>query len=195
MYGRFGKRFLDIAVCLPGSILLAIPVAVIAVLICLDSKGPAFFIQQRLGRNGRIFGIWKFRTMQHRIRESTEQIMPDHPEVTGLGKFLRRFKLDETPQLVNVVIGDMSIIGPRPCLPELQQKFDENGFVRLKVRPGLFGLADIEGGYYLSWPQRWVHDRHYVKNLSLWLDLKLAFMALPIILFDEDYYLKRNKKN
>jgi len=131
--------------------------------------------------------------MSHRQRISTEQIFPDHLEVTGIGRLLRRFKLDEIPQLINIFKGDMSIIGPRPCLPELQKKFDENGKSRTQIRPGLFGLADIRGAYYLSWPQRWVHDRYYVENLSFLLDIKLLIMAIPIILFDEDFYLKRKK--
>ncbi len=130
--------------------------------------------------------------MIHRQRISTEQIFADHPEVTGIGRILRRFKLDEIPQLINIFKGDMSIIGPRPCLPELRQQFDENGKARLKVRPGLFGLADIKGGYYLTWPQRWVYDRYYVEHVSLLFDLKLIFLAFPIVLFDEDFYLKRN---
>jgi lipopolysaccharide/colanic/teichoic acid biosynthesis glycosyltransferase len=193
-YSRFFKRFLDILLSSVGLLLLSLPLLLIVLWIKSDSNGPVFFIQKRLGLGGEIFSIFKFRTMNHRQRISTEQIFPDHPEVTKAGRILRRFKLDEIPQLINVLKGDMSTIGPRPCLPELQNKFDENGRARLKVRPGLFGLADIKGGYFLTWPQRWVHDRYYVEHLSLWLDIKLLFMALPVILFDEDFYLKRDKK-
>ena len=191
LYSLFIKRLLDILLSSIGLLFLTVPLAFIAIWIRIDSTGPVLFIQKRLGHGGKVFSILKFRTMHHRSRESSEQIFPDHPEVTRAGRILRRFKLDEIPQLLNVFKGDMSLIGPRPCLPELQEKFDENGLVRLKVRPGLFGLADIKGGYYLTWPQRWVHDRYYVEHLCFWLDVKLMFMAIPIVLFDEDFWLKR----
>lgn len=190
-YANYIKRILDILLSSIGIVLLFIPAAIVTLWIKMEGNGPIFFVQQRLGLHGKIFSIYKFRTMQHQPRQSTQQIFPDHPEVTRFGRILRRFKLDEIPQLINTIKGDMSIIGPRPCLPELQQKFDENANVRLKVRPGLFGLADIRGGYFLTWPQRWVHDRFYVEHLSFWLDVKLIFMVIPIVLFDEDFYLKR----
>ncbi|MBS4058281.1 MAG: sugar transferase [Bacteroidales bacterium] len=194
-YDTFLKRIFDLLISSTSILLLSPLIMLLALWIKLDSKGSVLFIQPRLGHKGRIFKIYKFRTMKQRERQSTQQIFPDHPEVTTAGRFLRRFKLDEIPQLLNVLKGEMSLIGPRPCLPELAQKFDENGKKRIKVRPGLFGLADIKGGYYLSWPQRWVYDRYYVEHLNPWLDLKLIFMAIPIILFDEDYYLKKKKSN
>lgn len=194
MYQKAGKRLFDVIVSIFG-ILMFLPIGlVIAVIVWFDSNGPILFFQHRLGLNGKIYKIYKFRTMYNSTRISTQQIFPDHPEVTHAGKYLRRFKADEIPQLINVIKGEMSIIGPRPCLPELRQKFDENGVFRLKVKPGLFGLADIRGGYYLSWPQRWIYDREYIENLSLILDLKLMFMAIPIIIFDENFYLKRKNQ-
>lgn len=192
-YRRFGKRLFDLLMSSLASLLLLIPGLFIALLIKAGSKGPVFFKQQRLGYQGRVFAIFKFRTMTHRPRVPDSQTFPDDPEVTKAGRFLRRFKLDEIPQFINVLRGDMSLIGPRPCLPELKEAFDENGFARLGVRPGLFGLADIRGGYYLTWPQRWVHDREYTERLSLWLDSSLALKVIPIILFDEDFWLKKNQ--
>ncbi len=166
----------------------------IALAIRAGSKGPVLFRQQRLGYQGRVFTIHKFRTMTHQPRIPSTQTFPDDPEVTRVGRFLRKYKLDELPQFINVLRGDMSLIGPRPCLPELKEEFDENGFARLKVRPGLFGLADIRGGYHLSWPQRWVHDREYVERMSLALDLSLAIKILPVFFFDESFWLKRESK-
>lgn len=192
MYKIFWKRFFDIIIAFVALICLLIPAALIALVIKIDSEGPALFVQKRLGWNGTIFNIYKFRTMTHKNRVSREQVMPSHPEVTPAGKMLRRFKLDEIPQFLNVLRGDMSLIGPRPCLPELMERFDENGHLRLKVRPGLFGLSDIMGGYYLTWPQRWVYDRIYVEKLSFFFDIKLAFKVIPVILFDENFYLKKN---
>ncbi len=191
MYKIFGKRFLDLFFSLIGGTILLIPILIIIILLRIQSNGPVFFTQKRLGYEAKTFKIYKFRTMLHRKRVSKEQVFPDHPEVTKVGRFLRRFKLDEMPQLFNVLKGDMSIVGPRPCLPELQKKFDKNGKARVEVRPGLFGLADINGGYYLTWPQRWVYDQFYVENISFWLDIKLMLKAIPIILFDEDFYLQR----
>jgi len=194
LYKNFGKRIFDIILSIIALFILLLPGLVISFLIAVTSSGPVFFMQQRLGYKEKVFLIYKFRTMIHKQRESTEQIFHEHPEVTAIGRILRRFKLDEIPQLINIIKGEMSFIGPRPCLPELQKKFDDNGKIRTQTRPGLFGLADINGGYYLPWPERWVHDRYYVENINLLLDLKLFVKVIPIILFDEDFYLKRIKR-
>jgi len=194
LYKSFGKRLFDIILSVIALLVFLIPGLVISLLVASTSSGPVFFKQQRLGYREKVFLIYKFRTMSHLQSRSTEQIFYTHPDVTVIGRFLRRFKLDEIPQLINIIKGEMSIIGPRPCLPELQKKFDDNGKIRTQTRPGLFGLADINGGYYLTWPERWVHDRFYVENINFLMDIKLLFKVLPIILFDEDFYLKRINK-
>jgi len=192
IYATHFKRLLDVLLSSIAIIIVLVPMIFMSLWIIFDSRGPVFFVQKRLGWQGRIFSIYKFRTMQHKLREFKEQVFTNHPEVTRSWKFLRRFKLDEIPQFFNVLKVDMSFIGPRPCLPELQDRFDENGYARLKVPPGLFGLADIKGGYFLSWPYSWVHDRYYVKHISFLLNVKLVLISIPTVLFDEDFYLKRN---
>ena len=192
VYRKFLKRVLDFVLAGFFLLLLSPLFIIIMVLVRLESAGPVFFKQKRLGKSGRVFKIWKFRTMQQFHRLSDHQVFHDHPEITRVGRFLRRYKLDELPQLFNILKGDMAVIGPRPCLPELKNEFDENGHARLLVKPGLAGLADINGGYFLPWPKRWVHDKRYVENISFWLDLKILVRIPFLILFDEDYFLRRN---
>ena len=156
-YRRFGKRLLDIFLSIL-SIAAFLPFfLILAAVIRLDSPGPVFYIQERLGYKGKIFKALKFRTMTHAPRTSDHEILPDDPELTRSGAFIRRFKLDELAQLYNVVRGEMSVIGPRPALPRQLAEYDANGRKRLQVKPGLSGLAQIRGNIYLSWPERWVY--------------------------------------
>lgn len=122
-------------------------------------------------------------------RTNISEILADHPDVTPVGRLLRRFKVDELPQLFNVIRGDMSLVGPRPCLPETVSEFDCNGEARLAVRPGLTGLAQVNGNVHLSWPERWKYDRYYVENLSIQLDCKILFKTLLVIVFGEQPFL------
>ncbi len=186
------KRGIDIIVSGLAVLLLLVPGLLLALAIKAESKGPVLFVQKRLGHKGKVFRMYKFRTMVHRERIPVSQTFPDDPEVTRMGRFLRRFKLDEIPQFVNVLKGDMSLIGPRPCLPELMEEFDANGYARLKVRPGLFGLADIHGGYSLSWPQRWVYDKQYTDKLSFTTDVALMLKAIPLIFFNRSFFQKKH---
>jgi lipopolysaccharide/colanic/teichoic acid biosynthesis glycosyltransferase len=121
-----------------------------------------------------------------------KQTLQDDPELTKLGKFIRRFKIDELPQLWNIVKGDMSFIGPRPCLPTLAEKFDENGKTRIMVRPGLTGLAQINGNINLTWPERWVYDRQYVESLSFTLDCKIIMKTVAVVLLGENRFTRKS---
>jgi lipopolysaccharide/colanic/teichoic acid biosynthesis glycosyltransferase len=153
----------------------------------LTSKGPIFFKQERLGRGGRLFKIYKFRTMTDNIRKFDVQIDSYNNEITFYGKFARGFKIDEMPPLINVLKGDLSIVGPRPCLPSLQSKFNEDGRARLLVRPGLTGLAQVNGNIYLSWEERWKLDSEYVKNQSLLLDAKIILRTVVVVFLGEKW--------
>lgn len=186
------KRSFDLLLSVISILILSPFLILSGLLISLTSKGPVFFKQDRLGKGGKVFKLYKFRTMTHKKRESKEQVFGDSPEVTFVGKFLRRLKIDELPQLINVLKGNMSFVGPRPCLPELKEEFDENGKLRLKVRPGLSGLAQINGNIYLSWPERWKYDAEYVKQQSIILDLKIIFKTFLIVLFGEDKFIKKS---
>tara|TARA_B100001063_G_C16744208_1_gene546531 strand:+ start:1068 stop:1550 length:483 start_codon:yes stop_codon:yes gene_type:complete len=157
----------------------------VSLAISLDSNGGISFTQERLGYRGKIFLLYKFRSMRINKSRKENQIFKEHPDITKLGYFLRRFKIDETPQLLNVLKGDMSLIGPRPCLPALRRKFDQNGELRLAVRPGLTGWAQVNGNIYNSWEKRWEYDAYYVNNISLLLDLKILVKTFWVVLNGE----------
>lgn len=180
------KRSIDSLVSAVLLLVLFIPLILVALIIKLESKGPIFFLQDRLGKNGKIFRIYKFRSMRVKDDRVEKQVFKDDPEVTLFGRLIRRFKIDELPQLINVLIGDMSLVGPRPCLPSLKEKFDDNAFYRLKVRPGLTGWAQVNGNIYNSWPDRWQYDRYYVENQSLFFDLKILMLTIKVVLFGEE---------
>lgn len=159
---------------------------IVALAIRFDSRGPVFFIQERLGYSGKTFLLYKFRTMKVNHNRKESQVFEEHPELTRIGKFLRRYKIDETPQLMNVLKGDMSLIGPRPCLPSLRNRFDANGELRLTVKPGLSGWAQINGNIYNTWEKRWEYDAFYANNISLILDITILIKTVLVVLFGEE---------
>jgi undecaprenyl phosphate N,N'-diacetylbacillosamine 1-phosphate transferase len=187
MYRKLLKRQIDFVLALSLLVLLAPLLMLAALAIRLESPGPLLFAQCRLGLGGRTFKLYKFRSMLHvqEQRHHDRQVYAGDPEVTCIGRLLRRFKIDELPQLINVLKGDMSLIGPRPCLPELQARFDENGKRRTAVRPGLTGLAQVSGNIFLSWPERWRLDRTYVDNLSFTGDCKILLRTVYVIVVGE----------
>lgn len=185
MYKIFGKRIIDLTLSLIIVILLFPIGLIVALLIKLDSPGPIFYCQERLGYFGQRFLLYKFRSMKINQERKENQVFKNHPDITVLGNFLRRYKLDETPQLVNVLKGDMSLIGPRPCLPSLEDRFDANGKLRLTVRPGLSGLAQVNGNIYNSWEKRWKYDAFYAKRLNLALDLKIFIKTIGVVFLGE----------
>lgn len=180
------KRATDFIVSAIIAILVLPIILIFGLIVRLESRGPIFFRQERIGKNGRIFTLFKLRSMRVNNERKENQVLKDHPDITLVGKFIRRFKIDELPQLINVLIGDMSLVGPRPCLPSLKEKFDDNAFYRLKVRPGLTGWAQVNGNIYNSWPKRWEYDRYYVENQSLFFDLKILMLTIKVVLFGEE---------
>ncbi len=189
-YRSFGKRLLDLAIALPALLLVSPVLLLAAILIKLDSRGPVMFVQQRLGRYGSTFPTFKFRSMTYRDRVPDSEILPGHSEVTRVGAVLRRSKIDELPQLLNIVRGDMSIVGPRPALPDHIRKYDDNGLRRLLVRPGLTGRAQTSGNIYLSWPERWHYDADYVEGLSLVSDLRIMVKTIAVVLLGEERFVQ-----
>jgi len=188
------KRILDVllgatavAVCLPVLILAA-------VLVKLDSPGPVFFVQRRLGRNGGVFLLYKFRSMYFRAKPVEGQVVRGDPEVTRVGRVLRRLKIDELPQIWNVIKGDMSLVGPRPALPEQLAMLSGSALRRLDVRPGLTGLAQVKGNILLPWPQRWRYDVVYVQRLSMTLDAWIICRTLLVVLYGEEYFLRTSPR-
>lgn len=179
------KRVLDVLIAVPLFICLLPFFVAIALIVRLDSAGPAFFIQDRAGYQGRVFRIYKFRTMQHHKDESGTQVHLDDPRVTRVGRVLRRLKIDELPQLWNVVKGDMSLVGPRPTLPEQVIAYDEQQRRRLDVLPGITGWAQVNGNIRLTWQERIDLDLWYVDHWSIWLDIRILALTLVVIMHGE----------
>lgn len=175
----FFKRSFDVAISLVGLILLAIPFAVVAVAIKLDSKGSIFFRQERVGQHGRRFRVWKFRTMIEGAESTGTGIRTsaEDPRITRVGRRLRRLGLDELPQLLNVVRGEMSLVGPRPTVPSQVAAYTERERQRLAVKPGITGLTIIKGRNSLSWPERIEVDLEYVENWAFSLDMKILLLT------------------
>lgn len=186
------KRFLDFFISFAILLFLFPLFIVVAVLIKMDSNGPIFYLQGRVGKNGDIFQVYKFRTMTDEVRDpNKKQTYLNDPDITGIGRFLRRFKFDELPQIWNVFIGDMSLVGPRPALPSLYEEFGEIAKKRCRVRPGMTGLAQVNGNIYLPWEKRLLLDGEYVDNISFMLDLKILIKTIAIVLFGEEKYIRK----
>lgn len=183
MYPPF-KRLLDFTISLILIVLL-IPVWLLTALaVRLTSSGPVFFFQERGGLNGRTIRIAKFRTMYaDHVHDPTEVVPLSHAGITPVGRLLRRTKIDELPQLFSVLRGDMSLIGPRPTIMEQIREYDDFRRRRLEVRPGIAGLAQVNGNTAISWQERIRYDVYYVDHMSLGLDLLILFKtALTIVL-------------
>lgn len=191
----FLKRLLDYATAV---LLLGIlwPILIIvAIAIKLDSPGEVFFKQTRVGLNGKHFKIWKFRTMVQNSEELQKNLeaqneikggiifkIKNDPRMTGIGTFLRRFSIDEIPQLFNVLLGDMSLIGPRPLPLRDIEKMDPSLHIRHKVFPGITGLAQVNGRSQCSSDEFFQWDQLYVNHWSLWLDLKIMLQTIPVVI-------------
>ena len=189
LWARGGKRVFDL---LAGLLLVVIcsPILIGAALaIKLTSRGPLFFYHVRTGWRGVEFQPYKFRTMAHGRRSDAVELIPlDHPEITLVGRVLRRAKIDELPQLFNVVAGRMSLVGPRPDLPEHVARYSSFKLQRLAVRPGLTGLAQVNGAATISWDQRIRYDVHYIAHCSFWMDLGILIRTFGVIAHGEGRY-------
>lgn len=185
----FVKRSFDILVSLTAGLLLLIPMGIIALMIRLDSEGPALFKQERLGKNGKAFNMYKFRSMRIDAEKNGPKWADQNDDrCTRLGKFLRKCRLDELPQLWNIFAGHMSIVGPRPERPFFYDEFETyiHGFRnRLAVQPGLTGLAQVNGGYDLEPEEKIVYDMRYIEERSLWMDLKIMFKTVSLLFSHE----------
>jgi lipopolysaccharide/colanic/teichoic acid biosynthesis glycosyltransferase len=174
--GYRGKRALDLAlvgIFLVPAILVGLTCAL---MIKLTSRGPVLFRQERIGLNGRMFRVFKFRSMTHDAKGNP--VFPDASRITHVGRVLRRYSLDELPQLINVIRGEMSIVGPRPTLPYQVARYTEEQRRRLTVRPGITGLAQLRGRNTIVWAERIEHDLEYIRCQSPLMDLKLVWQSL-----------------
>jgi len=185
------KRLFDIVFSLCGLIIFFPFGVIVAILIKLTSPGPVFFLQNRPGLHGKIFKIYKFRTMKPGSEKMVkgQEVMLDDERITPIGRFLRRTKIDEVPQLLNVLKGEMSIVGPRPERIDSLADYTEEIAKRLNMRPGLTGLAQVSGNIYIPLEERYKFDVYYVENFSLWLDLKIIIRTIGVVIFGEDKYV------
>ncbi|WP_261130805.1 sugar transferase [Bacillus sp. Marseille-Q3570] len=183
-YSRFIKRYIDLFISLISIVLLSPLFVIISIIVKMDSKGPIFFVQNRVGRNNTQFKIYKFRTMVDKAEcmGTGLKTSKNDMRITRIGKILRKTSLDEIPQLINIFNGDMSIIGPRPTLKQVIDQLPEEYRNRHLVRPGITGLAQINGRQSLNWSEKVKYDLRYIENLSLLLDIKIFFKTIFIVL-------------
>lgn len=180
MYKLFFKRLFDIVGSIAGLIILS-PILVITVLLLVvANKGNVFFLQKRPGRGERIFTIIKFKTMRD-TKDQKGILLSESERITIVGKYIRKFSIDEIPQLINVLIGDMSLIGPRPLLTDYLLLYNDFQRKRHMVRPGITGWAQINGRNAVTWEERFKYDIYYVENISFSLDFKIIFKTLKKI--------------
>lgn len=206
MYEKFVKRFLDILISLTGIILLSPILLILWILVRTKLGSPVLFKQKRPGKNGEIFELCKFRSMTDE-RDGEGNLLPDEVRLTSFGKKLRASSLDELPELFNILKGDMSLIGPRPLLVKYLPYYSEEESHRHDIRPGLTGLAQVNGRNAIGWEDRFRYDLEYVRNLSFSLDFKILFMTVGKVLnrsgvlsgeeqttIDFDIYRKRQQE-
>ncbi|WP_019377589.1 sugar transferase [Virgibacillus halodenitrificans] len=192
-FQRFIKRIIDIVV----SLIVLVPFLpvwiTIAILIKATSQGPIFFLQERPGLNKQIFSVYKFRTMKPGSEKMVkgQEVMKEDARITSIGKLLRRTKIDEIPQVLNVLKGEMSLVGPRPERIASLADYDDEISKRLNMSPGMTGLAQVSGNIYLSLEDRYKFDVYYVEHYSLLLDLKIIIRTVGVVLFGEDRYVNK----
>jgi lipopolysaccharide/colanic/teichoic acid biosynthesis glycosyltransferase len=178
MYRRFLKRFFDFLIAFVGLIVIS-PLVILLILFLYfaNHRAGVFFTQKRPGKNEKIFRVIKFKTMTDK-RDKDGNLLPDIQRLTKIGKFVRSTSLDEIPQLINVLKGDMSLIGPRPLLVQYLPLYNKQQARRHELRPGITGWAQVNGRNAISWEQKFVYDVWYVDNISFSLDVKIIFMTL-----------------
>ncbi|MDM8177226.1 sugar transferase [Olivibacter sp. LS-1] len=176
-YKNIIKRIIDFVLALTGFAVLSPVFFTVAVFLFFANQGKAFFLQPRPGKNGRIFKVIKFKTMNDR-KDKEGNLLPDAERLTAIGSVVRKTSLDEIPQLLNVIKGDMSLVGPRPLLVEYLPLYNAEQKRRHEVRPGITGWAQVNGRNAISWQQKFVYDVWYVDNLSFSLDLKIIWITI-----------------
>lgn len=184
MYRFFLKRVLDFLLSFTALFLLGPLFFLITLLLFFANAGKPFFIQLRPGKEGRLFKIIKFKTMNDK-KDGEGKLLPDAERLTPVGAFVRKTSIDEIPQLLNVLVGDMSLIGPRPLLPQYLSLYNDFQRRRNEVRPGITGWAQVNGRNSISWDQKFSFDVWYVDNLSFILDLKILFLTIKKVLVRE----------
>ena len=185
MYKNFFKRLIDFTLSLFGFIIISPIFVLVTILLFFANSGKPFFFQLRPGKNENIFKIIKFKTMNDK-KDAVGNLLPDAERLTAIGSFVRKTSLDEIPQLLNVIKGDMSLIGPRPLLVEYLPLYNEEQKRRHEVRPGVTGWAQVNGRNLMLFSKKFEYDVWYVDNISFKLDLKIIFMTIQNVLSKKD---------
>lgn len=186
MYAHFFKRVFDFIIALVALLLIGWFLVLVAVWLHFANKGTgAFFFQERPGKDGKIFKVIKFKTMTDE-RDANGELLPDEARLTKMGTFVRSTSIDELPQLINVLKGDMALIGPRPLLPQYLPLYSKEQMRRHEVRPGISGWAQCHGRNAISWTEKFKLDVWYVDHLSIKTDLKVIFITIKKVLCRED---------
>ena len=186
MYKHFFKRFFDFWISLIAMICISPILLVVTIWLHFANKGAgAFFFQERPGKDSKIFKVIKFKTMTDE-RDENGELLPDADRLTKVGRFVRSTSIDELPQLINVLKGDMALIGPRPLLVQYLPLYSKEQARRHEVRPGISGWAQCHGRNQISWTEKFILDVWYVDHLSLWVDLKVILITIKKVLFRED---------
>ena len=189
MYRHFFKRIFDFCISFVSLLLIGWFLIIIAIWLHFANKGAgAFFFQERPGKNAKVFKVIKFKTMSDE-RDAEGSLLPDVERLTKVGKFVRSTSIDELPQLINVLKGDMALIGPRPLLPEYLPRYSPEHSHRHDVRPGITGWAQVNGRTNISWKDKLDYDIWYVNHISFGLDLKIIFMTIKNVIKREDVIL------
>ncbi len=185
MYRHFFKRLIDFCIALVALICISPLLMVVTIWLHFANKGSgAFFLQERPGLHGKIFRVIKFKTMTDE-RDADGNLLPDAERLTKVGRFVRSTSIDELPQLINVLKGDMALIGPRPLLPQYLPLYSKEQMRRHEVRPGISGWAQCHGRNAISWTEKFKLDVWYVDHLCLWTDLKVIFLTIKKVLIRE----------
>lgn len=200
MYKRFGKRTFDL---LFSILLMPIFISIFiitTIAIIIEDKGSIFYIQKRLGKDGKIYGMFKFRSMKInapdlRNEDGSTYNSDDDPRVTKVGKFIRKTSIDEIPQILNVLKGDMSFIGPRPDLPDHLKLYSKEEKKKLNVLPGITGYNQAYYRNSIEWKARLKNDVYYVENISLLFDIKIFFKTFDVVLNKKGIYVDEQNKN
>ncbi len=191
MYAKFFKRFFDFLLSLLALLILSPILLILTVLGAIIMKGNPFFTQLRPGKDEKIFKLVKFRTMTCE-KDENGNLLPDADRLTKYGKFLRSTSIDELPELWNILKGDMSIIGPRPLVPQYLPYYTDEERHRHDVRPGLTGLAQINGRNTSIWEERFAYDLEYIKNITLIGDIKIIFLTVAAVLKRKDVTVRKS---
>ena len=191
MYQKFIKRVLDFTLSLLALIILGVPLLIVMLLILVKNGRPIFFIQRRIGRGNKPFAMLKFCSMTNE-RDASGKLLPDAERLTRFGKFLRASSIDELPALINILKGEMSLIGPRPLPVVYYPYFTDEELHRHDVRGGLTGLAQVNGRNTLSWEEKFKYDLEYVSGISFWMDCKIFFLTIAKVLRGSDVGVRKS---